>query len=82
MASITDCDLTLANSISPGLIVTAATKPVLEQPGFKEHVLEKMMIKRLGQPEDVAWFVTFLVSDEAGWLTGADYHIDGGATAW
>jgi NAD(P)-dependent dehydrogenase (short-subunit alcohol dehydrogenase family) len=71
-----------ANSISPGLIVTAATRPVLEQPGFKENVLEKMMIKRLGQPEDVAWFVTFLISDEAGWLTGADYHIDGGATAW
>ncbi len=71
-----------ANSISPGLIVTAATKPVLELPGFKDNVLEKMMIKRLGQPEDIAWFVTFLVSDEAGWLTGADYHIDGGATAW
>ena len=33
-----------ANSISPGMIVTAATKPVLEQPGFLEHVLEKKMI--------------------------------------
>ena len=71
-----------ANSISPGLIVTAATKPVLEQPGFMDNVLDKMMIKRLGQPEDIAWFVTFLISNEAGWLTGADYHIDGGATAW
>ena len=71
-----------ANSISPGLIVTAATRPVLEQPGFLDNVLDKMMIRRLGQPEDIAWFVTFLVSNEASWLTGADYHIDGGATAW
>jgi len=71
-----------ANSISPGLIVTAATRPVLEQPGFLDNVLDKMMIRRLGQPEDIAWFVTFLISDEATWLTGADYHIDGGATAW
>jgi len=71
-----------ANSISPGMIVTAATRPVLEQPGFLDRVLGKMMIKRVGQPEDVAWFITFLISDEANWLTGADYHIDGGATAW
>jgi NAD(P)-dependent dehydrogenase (short-subunit alcohol dehydrogenase family) len=71
-----------ANSISPGMIVTAATKPVLEQPGFLDNVLTKTMIKRVGQPEDIAWFVTFLISDEATWLTGADYHIDGGATAW
>ena len=71
-----------ANSISPGLIVTAATRPVLEQHGFLDNVLDKMMIRRLGQPEDIAWFVTFLISDEATWLTGADYHIDGGATAW
>ncbi|MFT3905602.1 MAG: SDR family oxidoreductase [Steroidobacteraceae bacterium] len=71
-----------ANSISPGMIVTAATRPVLEIPGFIDNVLAKKMIKRVGQPEDIAWFVTFLISNEATWLTGADYHIDGGATAW
>jgi len=71
-----------ANSISPGMIVTAATKPVLERPGFLDNVLAKKMIKRVGQPEDIAWFVTFLISNEATWLTAADYHIDGGATAW
>lgn len=40
------------------------------------------MIRRLGQPEDIAWFATYLVFDEAGWVTGADFRIDGGATAW
>ncbi len=71
-----------ANTISPALIVTGATKPVLEQPGFKERVLQKTMIKRLGQPEDIAWCATYLASDEASWVTGTDFRIDGGSTAW
>ena len=71
-----------ANTISPGMIVTGATAPVLAQPGFTEHVLEKAMIKRLGQPEDVAWCATYLASDEASFVTGADFSVDGGATAW
>jgi NAD(P)-dependent dehydrogenase (short-subunit alcohol dehydrogenase family) len=71
-----------ANTISPGMIVTGATKPVLEfVPGFEENVLGKMMLKRLGQPEDVAWCATYLASDESSWVTGADMSVDGGATA-
>jgi NAD(P)-dependent dehydrogenase (short-subunit alcohol dehydrogenase family) len=71
-----------ANTISPGMIVTGATRPVLEQSGFLENVLEKKMIKRVGQPEDIAWCATYLASDEASWVTAADFPIDGGATAW
>jgi NAD(P)-dependent dehydrogenase (short-subunit alcohol dehydrogenase family) len=71
-----------ANSISPGLIVTGATRPELAKPGYEEAILTRKMIKRLGTPEDVAWCATFLVSDEAAWITGADFHVDGGATAW
>src|SRR6202012_3092357 len=52
-----------ANTISPGLIVTGATRPVLENPGFHENVMNKLMLKRLGQPEDVAWCATYLASD-------------------
>ncbi|MDF7776081.1 SDR family NAD(P)-dependent oxidoreductase [Sphingomonas sp. AOB5] len=71
-----------ANSISPGMIVTAATAPVVADPAMRETILAKKMIKRLGQPEDVAWLATFLASDESAWITGSDHHIDGGATAW
>ena len=71
-----------ANTISPGLIVTGATRPVLTQPGFEDHVLTKKMNKRLGQPEDIAWCATYLASDEASWVTAADFSVDGGATAW
>jgi NAD(P)-dependent dehydrogenase (short-subunit alcohol dehydrogenase family) len=71
-----------ANTISPGLIVTGATRPVLESvPGFEATVMSKMMLKRLGQPEDVAWCATYLASDESSWVTGTDISVDGGATA-
>jgi NAD(P)-dependent dehydrogenase (short-subunit alcohol dehydrogenase family) len=71
-----------ANSISPAMIVTAATRPELEKPGYKDAIVAKLMIKRLGQPEDIAWFATYLVSDEATCVTGADFRIAGGATVW
>jgi len=71
-----------ANSISPGLVETEATKGQLQQPGFREAVTEKHMLKRLGQPEDLAWAALFLASDEASWITAADLAVDGGATKW
>lgn len=69
-----------ANTISPALVVTGATRPVLEIPGFVDNVMAKSMIKRLGQPEDIAWCATYLASDESTWVTAADFCIDGGAT--
>jgi NAD(P)-dependent dehydrogenase (short-subunit alcohol dehydrogenase family) len=72
-----------ANSISPGFIKTAATAAHLTaDPGFEAQVLAKAMIKRLGQPRDVAWCATWLASEEASYVTGADIAVDGGATAW
>jgi NAD(P)-dependent dehydrogenase (short-subunit alcohol dehydrogenase family) len=70
------------NTISPGLIVTGATRQELAQPGFQEKILAEKMIRRLGQPEDVAWCATYLASEEASWVTGADISVDGGASAW
>lgn len=72
-----------ANTISPGFIRTAATAAHLAaDPGFERQVLAKNMLKRLGEPEDIAWCATWLASDEARYVTGADFSIDGGATAW
>ncbi|MDN2580070.1 SDR family oxidoreductase [Aquibium sp. ELW1220] len=70
------------NSISPGMIVTGATKPVLEKPEFVAAVKEKLMLDRLGQPEDIAWMAVYLASDESTYVTGADFRVDGGALAW
>lgn len=71
------------NTISPALVETAATQhPMDNIPGFKEQVLAKFMIKRTGQPEDIAWLAVYLGSDESSWVTAADFGIDAGATAW
>jgi NAD(P)-dependent dehydrogenase (short-subunit alcohol dehydrogenase family) len=70
-----------ANTISPGMTVTSATSPVLKTPGFIENVLAHAILKRVGQPEDIAWAATFLASDESSWITASDLHVDGGATA-
>lgn len=72
-----------ANTIAPGFIRTAATaRHLAADPAFEAQVLQKNMVKMLGEPEDIAWCATWLASDEARYVTGADFAIDGGATAW
>ena len=71
-----------ANSISPGMVVTTATRPVLENADLLAAVRDKLMVDRLGQPDDIAWCAVFLASDESTYVTGADYRVDGGALAW
>jgi NAD(P)-dependent dehydrogenase (short-subunit alcohol dehydrogenase family) len=72
-----------ANTIAPGFIRTAATaRHLAADPGFEAQVLAKNMLKRLGEPEDIAWAATWLASDEARYVTGADISVDAGATAW
>lgn len=72
-----------ANTIAPGFIKTAATaRHLAADPGFEAQVLSKNMLKFLGEPEDIAWCATWLASRESRYVTGADFRIDAGATAW
>lgn len=72
-----------ANTISPALIVTKHTKERLDhEPGFKEIVMGGFLLQRLGQPEDIGYLAVYLGSDESSWVTGADFRVDGGATAF
>lgn len=70
-----------ANTIAPGFTVTEETEQHLDT-GLMENVRAKLMVGRLGRPEDIAHLAVYLGSDEAGYVTGADFRIDGGATAW
>ena len=72
-----------ANTISPGLTVSTQTKGLIDHaPGFVDDALQRAMIKRLGTPADIGELAVFLASGEAGWVTGADFRVDGGTTAW
>ncbi|MGA0607570.1 SDR family NAD(P)-dependent oxidoreductase [Phenylobacterium sp. VNQ135] len=70
-----------ANTISPGMIRSAQTEPLMKQEGWTERAIARQLIKRIGEPEDVAQAALFLASDESGFITGADIAVDGGGMA-
>ena len=74
-----------SNSISPGLIETPATTYILNDPAHKDIVdslMGRQLLKhRWGQPKDIAYCALYLASDEAEWITGANFVIDGGIAA-
>ena len=70
-----------ANTIAPGFTVTEETTQHLDTP-LMAKVRAKLMVGRLGTTEDIGHLAIYLASDEAGYVTGADIRIDGGATAW
>ena len=70
-----------ANSISPGFVLTEETEQHLAT-GLMDTVRSKLMVDKLGTPEDIAHLAIYLGSDEASYVTGADFRIDGGSTIW
>lgn len=67
------------NCVCPGLIETPAVeRAFLGQPGARERIGARAPLGRLGRPEDVANVMLFLASDEAAYVTGAAYVVDGG----
>jgi NAD(P)-dependent dehydrogenase (short-subunit alcohol dehydrogenase family) len=71
-----------ANSIAPGFTLTEETERHLGNAAMMSSVRRKLMIDRLATPQDIGWLAVYLGSDEARFVTGADFSIDGGATAW
>ena len=64
------------NSISPGFIDTEMTASLSDEQ--KDFIKNKIPLSRIGKPEDVAYCVKFLVSDQANYITGQTIHVNGG----
>jgi len=70
-----------ANTIGPTFILTELTKPYFENPTFKDWVLSKIKLGRIGALEDLMGPVVFLASDASALITGTALLVDGGWTA-
>lgn len=66
------------NNVAPGAIVTPINKALLEDKPKLDALLKNIPAGRLGTPQDVAALVAFLASDEAAYVNGSTYVIDGG----
>ena len=64
------------NCVAPGFIDTDMTRSLSD--AQREKLFERIPLGRLGTPEDVAHAVAFLASREAGYITGATLHVNGG----
>jgi 3-oxoacyl-[acyl-carrier protein] reductase len=64
------------NAVAPGIIPTALTNVLPEE--LKKTILEATPLGRMGKPEEIAYAVAFLASDEASYITGQVLAVDGG----
>jgi NAD(P)-dependent dehydrogenase (short-subunit alcohol dehydrogenase family) len=69
------------NAVAPTYVATPMTEPFLADPGFRDDVVRRIPLGRLGAVEEVAAGVVFLASPAASLITGTSLVIDGGYTA-
>jgi NAD(P)-dependent dehydrogenase (short-subunit alcohol dehydrogenase family) len=69
------------NAVAPTFVATPMTTPFLADAAFRDEVVRRIPLGRLGRVEDVAGAVVFLASDAAALVTGTSLLVDGGWTA-
>jgi glucose 1-dehydrogenase len=66
------------NNIGPGAVYTPIDADIEAQPELEKALMSEIPLNRWGQPADVAAVAVFLASDEASYVTGSTYFVDGG----
>jgi glucose 1-dehydrogenase len=66
------------NNVAPGAIITPINRSLLDNKQQLNALLNNIPLGRMGTPEDVAGVVAFLVSDDASYVTGCTFVVDGG----
>ena len=66
------------NNVAPGAIATPINQDLLDNPEQSQKVIKNIPLGRFGEPEDVSGIVAFLASDEAKYITGSTFYVDGG----
>jgi glucose 1-dehydrogenase/3-oxoacyl-[acyl-carrier protein] reductase len=66
------------NCVAPGLVATNLTGPDHAKMAEMDSFRDRVLIKRAGQPEEIAAAIAFLLSDDASYITGAELLVDGG----
>ncbi|MCZ8343494.1 MAG: SDR family oxidoreductase [Leptospira sp.] len=70
-----------ANCISPGYVDTKMGVKENEVPGHFDEIIQKTPVKRIADPSEIARVVNFLLQKESGYISGANWTVDGGLTA-
>lgn len=69
------------NAIAPSLTDTGLAEKLLNTDVKKQASADRHPLKKVGTPDDLAAMAAYLISDQAGWITGQIFHIDGGMSA-
>lgn len=70
------------NCVAPTFLDTPLTEPMFKDSEFRDDVIRRIPLQRIGKPEDVVGAVIYLVSESAGLVTGSSVLVDGGWVAW
>lgn len=69
------------NCVLPGPINTPLLQKSFSDKESADRCSDRIPLKRIGEPEDIANMVAFLISDDAGYITGGAFPVDGGVSS-
>jgi len=66
------------NNIAPGMVLTPFNQQAIDDPDYRNEQVQSIPMKRAAQPAEIGHLAVFLASDDASYVTGASYVMDGG----